>query len=179
MLGYGCAVQLGGIGGILVPAVLGEFFVQCEHVLIAMGFGEDAGGCDGFVLAIAFDDAMVRQLLVFVESVAVYQQLLRANFQAIDGAVHGQKRGVEDVDFVYLLMRGGANAPCKGFGLYDLPELVAMTLAKLFGIVEQRVTKTRGQNNCGSIHRACEASTAGFITASFNGVFGVVAFERH
>ena len=170
----GCAVGLGGVACILIPAVLRMRFVELPHVRIAVGFGEDAGGCNAAELTIAFDDAVVWNVLVGVKAVAVYQQRLGAYGQLIDGAVHGQERGVEDVDFIDFLLIYRCHGPGKRAGFDVGAQFFALRLVELLGIVEEWMIKARGQNDGRCEHGASKAATAGFIATGFDEAFGMV-----
>ena len=63
----------GAVAFVSVPAVLREFQVNAMHVLVAVCFGQDAGGGDGGEFAVSFDHTFVYDLRIGFESVAVDQ----------------------------------------------------------------------------------------------------------
>lgn len=63
----------GSVAFVLVPPILWELLVNAVHILVAVCFGQDAGGGDGGEFSVAFDHAFVADLRVGFESVAVDQ----------------------------------------------------------------------------------------------------------
>ena len=61
----------GAIAFVLDPIVLGIFFMVLQHEIIAVGLCQDAGGCDGKILAITFDDGGMRDFFVGLEPIAI------------------------------------------------------------------------------------------------------------
>ena len=57
ILADGIAMFLGGVALVGEPVVLGIFLGQLVHVVVTIGLGEDAGSCDGEVLAVALHDS--------------------------------------------------------------------------------------------------------------------------
>lgn len=56
VLADGIAVFLRGVALVGAPVVLGIFLCQAVHVVITIGLGEDAGGSDSEVFAVALDN---------------------------------------------------------------------------------------------------------------------------
>ena len=56
----GCAVSLGGIALVALPAILGIVLRYAAHVLVAVRLGKHRGGSDAHHLAVAFHYARVR-----------------------------------------------------------------------------------------------------------------------
>lgn len=56
---------------VFFPVVMRIFFMVLQHEVVAVGFCQDAGGCDGVVLAITFDDGGMRNFFVRLEPVAI------------------------------------------------------------------------------------------------------------
>ena len=121
ILADGLAVLLRGIALVGAPVVLGIFLCQAVHVVITVGLGEDAGGSDSEVFAVALHDGRMGQLLavsrvlIGLEAVAIDDDGLRAHLQLIQGTMHGEYRSVEDIDLVDLL--GGDDAHSPGYGI--------------------------------------------------------------
>ena len=98
--GHRPAVIKRAIALVFFPVVLGKFFVVLQHKIIAVGFCQDAGGCDRIILAITFDDGGMRNFFVRLEPVAIDDDERWFFFQLIQGQVHGLDGGIEDVDFI-------------------------------------------------------------------------------
>ncbi len=135
----GGAVGFGGVALVLFPAVVGVLLVEGGHVLIAIGFGEDAGGGDAEVFAIAFDDAMVGEIVVGNEEFAINEQLLGRGLELGDGAVHGRVAGAEDIELVNFLGAATSYGPDESVGLDQLAGGEAVGRLELFAVVDQRV----------------------------------------
>lgn len=71
MLAYGLAVLAGGVALVASPAILRALVVEGVHIVVAEGLGQNAGGGDGLVFAVALDDGGVGQGAVGLEAVAV------------------------------------------------------------------------------------------------------------
>ena len=55
----GFTMFFGGITLVAEPVVLGIFLCQTVHIIVTIGLGEDAGGSNRKVLAVALDDTGV------------------------------------------------------------------------------------------------------------------------
>jgi len=122
-----------------VPVVIGKTQVKQLHVLVTGGFCQNGCCSDGLVKPIASCDAAVWYSAVGIEAVAVDQQKFGYLFQLINGPVHGQERGVEDIYAVDLFSRNTGHGPGKRFFFNEGPQLAALFLCQFFGIVEQFV----------------------------------------
>ena len=162
----GLAVGDGGVTGIGEPAVLGVDSGLFCHVGIAVGFCQDAGGCDGRVASIPLDVTAVRNV-VGLESVAVDQRVVWSEGQGIQRAVHGEEGGVEDVDFVDFLVGGPADGPSCG-RVFDLDaEGPAGAGRQFFRVVEcEGKGGCRRDDGC-SCDRARQAAAPRFVNAGF------------
>lgn len=109
------------------------------HEFVAVGLGEDRGRGYVAVFRIAFDHGHVGYVAVWFETVAVNGDSARRNLKRIQGAVHGEDRGVENVDAVYFLMVNRGNGPGYGITFYDGTQFLALLFGEFFRIVEQRV----------------------------------------
>ena len=177
VLADGLAVLLRGIALVGEPVVLGIFLCQAVHVVITIGLGEDAGGSDSEVFAVALDNRRMGQLLavsrvlIGLEAVAIDDDGLRAHFQLIQCPMHGEDRGVEDIDLVDLLGGDDAHSPGYGIALDDLTQLIAALLRELLRVVEELVLITVGQDDGSSIDTACQAATTSLVAACLNLAF--------
>ena len=163
MLGNGGTMLFRGIALIAVPSVAGKLFVQAVHVVVAVGLGQDGRGGDGKVLAVALHHRGVGNVGIFLETVAVDEQVLRTDGELVDGAVHGQERGVEDVDFVDFLRRDDAHGPRQGLPLDDLAQSVSLVLGQLLGVVQQFVAEILRQDDGGGIDGARQTAATGLV----------------
>ena len=81
ILADGLAVLLRGIALVGAPVVLGIFLGETVHVVVTIGLGEDAGGSDSEVFAVALDNRRMGKSLppspskkrgrIFFEAVAI------------------------------------------------------------------------------------------------------------
>ena len=60
-----------GIARIVVPTIERELFVKFLHIVVAVSFGQDRGGCYRLIFPIAFDDSLVWRSAVGEKFVAV------------------------------------------------------------------------------------------------------------
>ena len=90
----GFAVFLGGITGVVVPAVMGILPVEVEHIVVAIGLGQDAGRRDAEVLAVSFHDGVCRDISVGLEAVAIHYNMVGAHAEGVECPVHGHDAGI-------------------------------------------------------------------------------------
>jgi len=175
------AVLLGGIAGIVVPTIVRILLVEFLHVVVAVGLGEDGGGCDGEVFAIAFHDGgmgqgmtllgTVRVFIVGVESVAVDDEGFGTNGKGIDGSVHGCDAGTEDVHLVDFGCSHNAQCPGYGIALDFLAECIALVGCELLGVVQTWVLVVFGQDDGGCIDATSKTTSPCFVTTCFDEFF--------
>jgi hypothetical protein len=92
-----------------------ETRVQLHQQPVAVHLGQHAGGGNGEAGGVALDDGLLRA--VPVDGVAaVDEQEVGAERQLLDGAAHGQQRGLADVDAVDGLRIDRRNGPGNGVG---------------------------------------------------------------
>lgn len=175
--GNGAAVSSGGVALVLVPAVVGKKLVQLQHVSVAGGLGEYGSSCDGGIFAVAFDDAVMGQGGVRTEAIAIDEEQLGAWRELVDGAVHSQKGGLQDVDAVDFGRIYLRDSPADSVGFYELASCKSLLLSELFGIIEQGYVQVFGPDDSGSKDRAGEAASAGFVAAGLLPV-GVKKVEK-
>ena len=136
ILGDGGAVGGGGIAFVVAPAVVRKLRVQVAHVLVAVRFGQDRCSGNRQVFAVAFDYGLVRNVAVGFEAVAVDNEMLGAHRQRIDGAMHCQNAGVQDVNLVDFVRRHLRHRPSHRLALDDGAEHFALPLGELFTVVK-------------------------------------------
>ena len=144
-----------------------------------MGFGENGCRCDGGVFPVAFHHAKMGCGRVGMEFVAIYQDELWSSLQCVEGAVHGEQRGLQDVYPVNCFGAHFGYCPGKTFFFNDFAQSIALVCRKLFGIIQQRMVKIFGQNNRCREHRACQAATTCFVAASLQKIRLMVGEECH
>lgn len=166
--GNGCAVLTGGIAFVMVPVIIRVLFVQAVHVVVAVGLGQNRCRSDGEVLAVTLYHRGMRDVGIGFEAVAVDEQVLGTYLQLGDGTVHGQERGVEDVDFINLLRGNDTDSPGQSLAFDDLAQGITLAFGQLFGIVEQVVTEILGQNDGSGIYGSGQATAACFVASGFD-----------
>ena len=167
-----------GITLVAAPAILGVLLCQMSHVVIAEGLGQDARRRDGEVFAVALDDGGPWQVAVGLEAVAIDDDGLRADGELVEGAVHGEDGGVEDVYLVDFLRRDHADSPCHGVAHDDLAEGVALLLSELLGVVEGGVFIVGREDDGGGIDTAGKASAPRLVATGLHEALMVMAFEH-
>ena len=131
VLADGIAVFFRGVALVGVPVVLGVFLRETVHIVVTIGLGEDRGSGDGEVFAVTLDDGGVRELLIGFEAIAIDDDGLGTNLELVEGTVHREDRGVEDINAVDLLGRDDSHRPGNGIALNDLTELITAALSEL------------------------------------------------
>ena len=84
----------GWVAFVGIPAVVWVLFVVFEHKVVSSGFGQ-YGGC-GYVevFAITTNDAVVRNVLVGLEFIAVYDDGFWYTLHGCYGKLHGLYRSI-------------------------------------------------------------------------------------
>ena len=178
VLADGFAVGGGGVALVVVPGVAGVLVVQAQHVVVAVGLGQYAGGGYVHVLGIALHHRLPRCGAVGLEAVAIHADALGPHLQAVQGAVHGQYAGVEDVHLVNLLSGDDAHGPCHGLLLDDGAQFVALALGELLAVVQPFVAEAGRQDDGSGIHRPGQAAPAGLVAASLQEILVQLQFKH-
>ena len=100
ILANGRPMRCRGIAFVLVPMVHRKFFMDFVHIGIAIGFGQNRGGRNAHELAVAFDDAFIRDVAKGLKAIAVHDDIFRGPDQLAQGLVHCHDGGIEDVDLI-------------------------------------------------------------------------------
>ncbi len=154
------------ITGVAVPAITRMLLRQIHHEAIACHFCHNGGGGDGKATGIALDDAFGAALQGQGDFVAVDQVVMGQ--QGGGGALHGQKRGVQDVQLVNLLDAGMGDGDGRG-----LQDQVGQGLAPGGGeflAVAQAGGDAGGiQDHGGGGDRAAQGAAANFVNARHAG----------
>ena len=88
--------------------------------------------------------------------------------------MHGEYRGVKDVDAVYLLRSDDTYGPSYGIALDNLTQLLATLVSQLLGVVELIVLIVFWKDDGSSIDAACQTATARLVTACLNESFVIM-----
>lgn len=75
----GCTVIFGGIALVLCPVVVRKLLGNLLHKFVTVSFGEDARSGDAHHLAVAFHDCGIRDVIIWIETVAVNEDVLGPN----------------------------------------------------------------------------------------------------
>ena len=114
----GNPVCAGGIPFVFVPVVLRELFVQIHHVIVPICFGKNRSCGDREKSSVAFYFTRIRYVVVGGETVSVDEQCFGTSTQSVEGAMHGEKRGIQNIDFVDFFRCYDTYGPCDGI-LFD------------------------------------------------------------
>ena len=166
VLPYRLTMLLGGIALVATPIVLGIFLGKTVHIVVTIGLGKDAGGSYGEILAVALYYCGVGQVVIWLEAIAVYYDCLGTHAKAIEGTVHGEDTGIEDVYLVDFLGGDNANSPGYGIALDYLAQGIAPLLGELLGVVKVGITVVGRENDCCCIDTAGKASATSLIATS-------------
>ena len=174
ILTYSLPVLLRRIALVRLPVVLRIFLVEFVHIVVTECLCEYRRGGDGQILAVAFDDGGVGQGAVGLEPVSVDDDGLRSHGELVEGPVHGEDGGVEDVYPVYLLWGDDAHSPGGGIALDDLAEGLAPPCRQLLGVVEIGVVVVVGEDDGGGKDAAGKTAPAGLVAAGLEGVVVII-----
>ena len=157
---------LRGIALVATPIVLGIFLGKTVHIVVTIGLGEDAGSCYGEILAVALYYCGVGQVVIWFEAIAVYYDCLGTHAKAIEGTVHGEDTGIEDVYLVDFLGGDYSHSPGYGIALDYLAQGIAPLLGELLGVVEVDITVVGREDDSGCIYTASKTTSSGLIATS-------------
>ena len=105
----------GAVALVLGKTILGILRVEFAHEAVTRDFGEDAGGGDGEGESIAVNDALLGNL-DFLQHEGIEQERVRSEGEGLKRAIHGEMRCFEDIELVYLGLRGGTHGVGSGDG---------------------------------------------------------------
>ena len=125
---------LGGITLVLVPVIERIFLMQGIHIVVAIGLRQDGSRCNAEVLPVAFHHRGMRQVLILLEAVPIYQQMLGTEIQLVDGPMHRQERRIQDIDLVNLFGSDHTDRPRQGFPFDDFTKQIALTFSGFVSI---------------------------------------------
>ena len=162
----GLAMLPGGITLVATPVVLRIFLGKTVHIVVTIGLGEDAGSCYGEILAVALYYCGVGQVMIWLEAIAVYYDCLGTHAQGIEGSVHGEDAGIEDVYLVDFPGSDNAKSPGYGIALDYLAQGIAPLLGELLGVVEVGIAVVGREDDGSGIDTAGKTTSTGLIATS-------------
>ena len=165
MLLDACAMLGRGIALVMLPVVVGVLLVQAVHIVVAVGLGQDGGRCDVHQFAIALNHRLVGCVAIGLELITIDNNVLGAYLQPVQRAVHGQDRGVEDIDLINLLGRHDAECPRHRIALDILAQGIALLLGQLLRVIEQGMRVVSWEYHRRRIHITRQATTTRLIAA--------------
>jgi hypothetical protein len=159
----------GGVVALVAgEAVAGVEGVHLDHQAVAGGLGEDGGGGDGQALGVAADHGAaveLERLGQLEKRVAVDEDAIGAERQALHGAAHGEARGPVDVELGDLLHAGGGDGPGDSGGLDLGFKAFAGLGGQLLGVV-QAIGDARGVEDArAGVDRPGPGTAAGLVHA--------------
>lgn len=166
------------IAFVLVPMIDGIFFVKPRHAVVPVCLCQNACRGNAHVLAVALDDSSTRQIVVWAEAVSVDDNLLRPQFEPVEGTVHGKYAGTKNVDAVYFFIIDNANRPCQRLTLNHFTQGIAFLLAQLLRVVQHLAFEVGRQDNCCGKYRPRKASATGFVATGLNNIF-MMEWQKH
>lgn len=168
---------LRGIALVAMPVVLGIFLGKTVHIVVTICLGKNAGGSYGEIFAVTFYYCGVREIVIWLEAIAIYYDCLGTHAKAVKGTVHGEDTGIEDVYLVDFLGSDNADSPSYGIALDYLAQGIAPLLGELLGVVEVGIAVVGREDDSGCIYTASKTTAASLIAAGFyHG--GVIIWEQ-
>ena len=171
------------VTGVTIPRIVGVFFVQRGHIIVAIGLGQHRSGGDRQVFRIALHDGGVRYFEhlahIGFETVAVDNNTFGTKLQTVECAVHGQDSGVQDVDPVNFFRINHTDRPRQSILLDDRAQRAPPGIGQLFRIVEQFVVIVRRKNDCCGIDRTGQTTATGFVATGLEQSHLIVVSEQH
>ena len=165
------AVLFSRVAFIVIPIIIRELLMKTIHIIISIGFSQYGSGSYRKILPVSFDYCRMGDIGIFIETVAVNEQMLRPDRELANSPMHGQKRGTENIYLINLLGRHHSYRPCYRLFLYHFPECIALLFCQLLRVIQQLILKIFRKNDGSSIHRTCQTAAPSLITAGFYQIF--------
>ena len=153
------------VGG---KTVVGVGLVQCVTQTVARDFGQDGGGRNRGHFGITFHDGFGPHGQGG-QAVAVDEHQRGFQAQAGHGALHGQQRGLQDVQLVYFLRTGLRHRKTQGFGADFVEQAFAPHGCQFFGVCKSFDGLQLVQHHGSRYHRARSRATARFVHTGHQG----------
>ena len=153
------------IAGVSLPVVLGVLLGKMSHQPVSVDLCHNGGGSYGGDPAVTPYDRLIGDLEVATEAVAIDEEIFRAGFQPLDGSLHGEEGGSEDIQPVNLLDGGAADG--DGDRLFPYSEVVVLATmgCELLGVGQSGEVKVLGEDHSGGHHRSGKAATTHLVNA--------------
>ena len=108
-LSHGVLMLNRRIAFILLPIIVRILIIKLFHNMVTSCLCQDRSRCDNLIFSVTAHNALMLDIFIFIETISVDKKQLRPDFQLVDGAMHSQKRCVEDVYLVDFLSGNDAN----------------------------------------------------------------------
>ena len=167
IFGNGVAMFLCLVALVLTPIIHWVFCSKGLHIVVTISLRQDAGSSDSLVAGVAMDDTGMGQISVEkdgiricsligigIEAIAVDDKRFGPHGELVEGAVHSEEAGVEDVDGVYLLGSDNAHSPGHSIALYLFAQGIAPFLGEFLRVIEGWIVIVTRQNDGSSIDAA-------------------------
>lgn len=154
---------------IFLPSILREIFCGPGNKFVTMSLCEN--GCGGNVTelgvtlnnGVPFDSGAPGG-----EAVSINNDHFRSDIKGIQGSVHRQNRGAENIDFINFSGRARGDGPADGFALNDFAHFIAPAFGQGLGIIQIRMRKVRRENDGSGKDGSGQTTATGFVTSGFN-----------
>ena len=153
------------IAGVSLPVVLGVFLSKSGHQMVSVDLCHNGGGSNGGDPAVTPYDRLIGDLEVATEAVAVDEEILWAGFQPLDGSLHGEEGGSEDIQPVNLLDGGAADG--DGNRLFPDGEVVVLATmgCELLGVGQSGEVKVLREDHSSGHYRSGKAAATHLVDA--------------
>ena len=155
------------IAGVSLPVVLGVLLGKMSHQMVAVDLCHNGGGSYGGDPAVTPYDRLVGDLEVATEAVAIDEEVLRAGLQPLDGSLHGEEGGSEDIQPVYLLDGGAADGDGDRFLPYGEVVVLATMGCELLGVGQSGEVKVLREDHSSGHYRSGKAAATYLVDARF------------
>jgi len=159
-------VRRGRVALVHVEAVLGVLLVQPGHQPVAADLGQDRGGHDRALQAVAADQGLGHAGQAAWNHVAVDAGQLHRRLQGADGPAHALQGGLQDVEPVDFLHRHHLHVPGQGALEDARVQGLALGGGELLGVVQAADAACGIQHHRGHRHRAGQRAAPGFVHAA-------------
>ena len=163
-------VQLRTVSLMLSELVLGIFCVQLSrHIPVPADLCQNGRRRDGGTFAVpAYDELMGRLdgVPAAVVPVAVDESRIRSDGQALNGPLHGQHPGVENVHLVDLPRLHTGHAPGNRLSGDDFVQGFPLFLRQLFGVIQAGDVQFSRQDHRRRVHRPHQGAGPGLVHAA-------------
>ena len=151
--------------------------MQLHHVFVPVRFGEDGSRRNRHVFTVALNNTMMRNLLVRIKTIAVYQQALWFYSELVKSPVHCRKGSIQNIDLVDFMWVYSCYGPGQCCFLNYLPEFIANICIQLFAVIQQGNGLRLIKNDCRRKYRSGKTSSSCLITTRLNKVVAMVRKE--